>query len=63
MKETIVVDAEAYRWLGDVIERLDQMSMNGQYVGKTTWEASNAFDALLDNLEKPTVEVDGSTSP
>jgi hypothetical protein len=47
---TILVDADAYEWLGKVIEKMDNLSMNNKPVGKLTWEASNAFDALTENL-------------
>jgi hypothetical protein len=61
MKETMLVDAEVYRWLGAVIRQMDDLSMNNKSVGKLTWEASNAYDALTADLEPPRVVVDGST--
>lgn len=57
MANTILVDADAYEWLGEVIARMDLMSMRGEYIGKTTWEASNAYDALRDNLEEKKIDI------
>lgn len=46
----LVVDKDAHAWLGSVIEIMDNLSMHNKPVGKRTWEASNAFDALLDSV-------------
>lgn len=52
MNNTILVDLDAYIWLGRVIEDMDNRSMNNKPVGKLTWEASNAYDALTENLKR-----------
>lgn len=52
MSNTILVDMDSYKWLGRVIEDMDDRSMHNKSVGKLTWEASNAYDALTENLKR-----------
>lgn len=49
-RETIVVDASAYRWLGRVLNEMDMLSASNKPIGKLPWQASNAYDALTDGM-------------